>query len=116
MSKTKIVFSKELSIDPNEFVTLWNNTPECRDIAEARLSQLAKTQFADPSLLAGAIEFTAGAIAGGILHDSVKGGIKICIAKIKETVIAIKYKDIKQSDGGMITKVLTEKDNTPPSE
>ena len=38
MRKTKIVFSKELDIEPNEFVAIWNNTPESREVAEAELS------------------------------------------------------------------------------
>ncbi len=37
MNETKIIFSEKLDIDPAEFVTVWNDTPECRDIAEARL-------------------------------------------------------------------------------
>jgi len=117
MNEAKIIFSEKLDIDPAEFVAIWNDTPECREIAEARLNQAAKTQFADPSMLAGIIEFVAGidgefaagAIAGGVLHDSVKAGIKICLAKIKKTVTAFKYKKIKQPDGSQLTKVLPEK-------
>jgi hypothetical protein len=125
MNEAKIIFSEKLAIDPNEFVTVWNDTPECRDIAEARLNQAAKTQFADPSLLAGIIEFVtgtgvefaAGAIAGGVLHDGVKAAVEICMTKMKNKVIALKYKKIKQPDGSQLTKVLPEKkDNTPPSE
>ena len=117
MNETKIIFSEKLDIEPNEFVTVWNDTPECRDIAEARLNQAAKTQFADPSMLAGIVEFVAGAIAGGVLHDSVKAGVEICMTKIKNKVTALKYKKIKQPDGSQLTKVLSEKkDNTPPSE
>jgi len=108
----KVIFSKKLDIDPTEFVSVWNNTPECRDIAEAQLSQLAKTQFADPSLLINVVEFAAGAIAGGVLHDSVKAGVVICVTKIKNKVIAIKYKEIEQPDGSKLTKL--EKDDTPP--
>jgi hypothetical protein len=109
----KVIFSKKLDIDPTEFVSVWNSTPECRDIAEAQLSQLAKTQFADPSIL-GVVEFAAGAIAGGVLHDSVKAAVVICVTKIKNKVIAIKYKEIEQPDGSKLTKL--EKDDTPSSE
>ncbi len=127
MTEMKMVFSQKLEIDPAEFIAVWNDTPECRDIAEAQLTQPATTQFADPSILGaivefvastGSVEFTTGAIAGGILHDSLKAGVKICLAKMKTKITALKYKKIEQPDGSQLTKVLPEvrKDNTPSSE
>ena len=120
MRETKIIFSQKLGIEAAEFVAVWNNTHECRDIAEARLAQPAKTQFVEPSILgavvefvvgASAVEFAAGAIAGGVLHDSVKAGVKICVAKMKKTVVALKFKDIEQPDGSELTKASPEKDD-----
>ncbi|HAI68475.1 MAG TPA: hypothetical protein DCM38_03445 [Gammaproteobacteria bacterium] len=99
MTEMKMVFSQKLDIDPDEFVAVWNDTPECRDIAEAQLTHPATTQFADPSILGAVVEFVAstgsvqfatGAIAGGILHDTLKAGVKICLAKMKTKITALK--------------------------
>ena len=127
MTEMKMVFSQKLDIDPAEFIAVWNDTAECRDIAEAQLTQPATTQFADPSILGivvefvastGSVEFAAGAIAGGVLHDGLKAAIKICLTKMKAKITALKYKTIEQPDGSQLTKALPDakKENTPPSE
>ena len=114
MDEIKIVFSQKLNIEPAEFIAVWNDTPECHDIAKARIVELAKTQYADPVSIAIELVGVAGsAIAGGILYDSVK----ICVSKIKKKSVALKYKkDIRQKDGSVITKVLPEKNDTSSSE
>jgi hypothetical protein len=110
MDEIKIVFSQKLNIEPTEFVAVWNDTPECRDIAKAQLVQLAKTQYADPVSVA--IGF-GSAIASGILYD----GVKICVSKMKKKIIPLIYnKDIRQKDGSVVTKVLPEKNDTSLSE
>jgi hypothetical protein len=58
MNEIKVVFSPKLDIDPTEFIAVWNDTPECREIAEAQLSQQTRTQFADVSLLAIILSFS----------------------------------------------------------
>ena len=59
----------------------------------------ATTQFAVPSILGavvefvastGSLEFATGAIAAGILHDTLKAGVKICLAKMKTKITALK--------------------------
>jgi len=123
MNEIKIVFSQKLEIDPTEFVATWNNTPECRDIAEAQLTQPAKTQFADPSIMVEVVkfmvnidtaEFAAGAIAGGALHDGFKAGVGMCVAKVKNKITSLKYKKVEQPDGSQLTKISQDKDDTPP--
>jgi len=123
MNEMKVIFSQKLEIDPAEFVATWNSTPECRDIAEARLNHPATTQFAEPSILGsvvefvtstGIVEFASGAIAGGVLHDSVKASVKICVTKIHNKITALKFKEIEQPDGSRLTKALP--DDTSPSE
>jgi len=111
MDEIKIVFSQKLNIEPAEFVAIWNDTPECRDIAKAQLVQLAKTQYADPVSVA--IGFFTGAVVSGMLYD----GIKICVSKMKKKIIPLIYnKDIRQKDGSVVTKVLPEKNDTSLSE
>ena len=110
MDEIKIVFSQKLNIEPAEFIAVWNDTPECRDIAKARLVQLANRQYADPVSIA--IGF-GSAIASGMLYD----GIKICVSKIKDKAISLKYNnDIRQKDGSVITKVLPDKNDISASE
>lgn len=110
MNEIKVVFSQKLNIDPTEFAAVWNNTPECREIAEAQLIQQTKTQFADP--LSAAVGFVVGAIAGGVLYDAVKA----VVFKINKEIKKLELKAVKQDDGSTVTKVLPQKDDTPPSE
>ena len=110
MNEIKVVFSQKLDIEPAEFVAVWNDTPECREIVEAQLSQQTKTQFADP--LSAAVGFVGGAIAGGALYD----GVKVVVFKINKKIKNLKFKEIKQDDGSIVTKVLPDKDDSPPSE
>jgi hypothetical protein len=37
MNEMKMIFSQQLEIDPAEFIAVWNDTPECREIAEAQI-------------------------------------------------------------------------------
>jgi hypothetical protein len=111
MNEIKVVFSPKLDIDPAEFIAVWNDTPECREIAEAQLSQQTRTQFADVSLLAIILSF-----AGGIFTNIVSSRLDEFIKNKFTDKQAFKYKEIRQEDGSIIIKILPKKDDSPPSE
>lgn len=72
----KITLVPALGISPDDFVTTWNDTPECRDIAIARIAESrTKTRSFDPSLLTGALA-VLGSVAAGVgtnaLYDLIK--------------------------------------------
>jgi len=113
MNEIKVVFSQKLDIDPAEFIALWNDTPECREIAVAQLSQQARTQFAKTSLLTIILTFASG-IATNIISNRLDEFIKNKFANKQEQ--SFQYKEVRQEDGSIIIKILPKKDNTPPSE
>ncbi len=48
----KIAISSEMGISLDDFVSAWNETPECRDVAIARIAESrTKTRSFDPDLL-----------------------------------------------------------------
>jgi len=136
MNEIKVIFSRELEIDLAEFIEVWNNTPECREIAQAQLTQQARTQFAvvPPEV----VEFLFGAVVGGAFYEILRQGIDLCISKLKskqknalstrektetendkptkpdeqETRTPLKYKELKQEDGTTIIKVQPNRDDS----
>ena len=71
----QLAFSPDLGIHSAEFVEEWNNSPEYRTQAEARLDTTRATQF-DPSLVDGAIAvltMLGGGIATNAIYDLIKG-------------------------------------------
>lgn len=113
MNEIKVVFSPKLDIDPAEFIAVWNDTPEYREIAEAQLSQQTRTQFADVSLLAIILSF-AGGIFTNIVSSRLDEFLKNKFTDKQEQ--SFQYKEIRQEDGSIIIKILPKKDDTPPSE
>ena len=118
MNEIKVVFSPKLDINPAEFIALWNDTPECREIAEAQLSQQTRTQFADVPLkviviLTGIVNIGA-TITTNIVSNRLDEFIKNKFADKQEN--SCECKEVKQEDGSIIIKILPKKDDIPPSE
>lgn len=118
MNEIKVVFSPKLDIDPAEFIALWNDTPECREIAEAQLSQQTRTQFADVPLkviviLTGLANIGV-TITTNIVSNRLDEFLKNKFADKQEQ--SVECKPITQEDGNITIKVLPKKDDTPPSE
>ena len=69
-----IALSPELDLSPEKFAAAWNETPECRDLAQARLSQTQGAQFYGTLLtvtltVLGSLALGA---AGNALYDLIK--------------------------------------------
>jgi hypothetical protein len=70
----QIALSPELDVEPENLVDAWNETPECRAVAQARLSQPSSAQY-DPTVLSVVLTVfsgIAGGIASNILYDMIK--------------------------------------------
>lgn len=70
----QVALSPELGLSPQDFADAWNKTPECRAVAQAKLSQPARAQF-DPTVMAAVLTVVsgvAGGIASNILYDMIK--------------------------------------------
>lgn len=61
----RIAISPELETDPEEFVSAWNDAPECREIAAAKLEKAPAESFMDP----GTVLAFLGGIAATVATD-----------------------------------------------
>ena len=69
----QIALSPDLGLNPTDFVATWNETAECRSVAEASLSPSTSTHY-DPFLL-GAIAMLSSVglgVATNAIYDLIK--------------------------------------------
>ena len=71
----KVVFSPEMDVNPKDFAEIWNNTPECWEIAIAEASKVQGTQF-DMGITAVVLLGIGTSIAGTALYDLIKKAFK----------------------------------------
>ena len=74
-----IAFSPDLDVNSRDFIAGWNETPECRALAEARLVPQPPQGFPiDPQLLQQGLVLLSGAagVVGGLALDAVKDVVK----------------------------------------
>ncbi len=85
----RIAVSPELNISPVEFITVWNETLECREIGIARLdeAQGKGIDYPLPPELVQTLIFLGG-VAGGIALDVIKDVIQEQITKFFEKKLA----------------------------
>lgn len=104
----QLIFAPELGIDPAEFVAVWNNSPECRKMAEAKLDkmmpQILPTSQVNFSLkevtmaaivLAIAIHLVAGDIHESEFYNRMKG---LVADKVKELVLRQPSKPLEKAE------------------
>ncbi len=118
MTDYKIRLSPDLDINTADFVTAWNDTPNCREVAEAQLETSAAVDY-DP-LLAGAAVFLGGIAVGmatNALYDMVKqvvlsqAPIQKLLEKrgLQKRTEVIEIQTVQQPDGTpMLVVVLKE--------
>jgi hypothetical protein len=70
----KVVFSPEMDVNPKNFAEIWNNTPECREIAQAEASKVQGTQF-DMGVTAVILSIVTSAV-GTALYELIKKSFK----------------------------------------
>jgi hypothetical protein len=75
----QIILPPDLGLSPNDFVVTWNETPECRDVAQARLAESTSAQY-DPTLLTGAVA-VLGSVALGLATNALYDLIKQVLVK-----------------------------------
>jgi len=70
----QIALSPELGLSTADFVAAWNQAPEFRAVAEARVSESSGAQY-DPALLVGAVALLGGValnVASNAIYDLIK--------------------------------------------
>jgi hypothetical protein len=99
----KVVFSSEMDVNPKDFAEVWNNTPECGEIAKAEASKVQGTQF-DMGMTAVILLSIGTGVASNAIYDLIKNLIKKKLGQKgvrKETEIM----QIDQPDGTHIIAV-----------
>jgi len=84
MNQYLLTFAPTLALDPEDFVTTWNQLPACRQIGTATLEERQATQF-DP-LTSTAVAILTG-LASAALYDGIKYVIKKRIAPSEESLL-----------------------------
>jgi len=105
----KIALLPELGISLDDFVAAWNETPECRDVAIARIAESrTKTRSFDPTLLTGALA-VLGSLAAGVGTNALYDLIKKALTR-KGIKKQIEITQIDQPDGTriLIVKITAE--------
>ena len=102
-----VVFSPELDISPEDFAAAWNEIPECREAAEARLSETRRFD----------LDFTVGvmAVVLGMVGSASYELIKVLIARVLERkgVPKPNIEQQKKSDSGALVTVTTVEEKLP---
>ena len=75
----QIALAPELKLSSADFAGAWNNTPECRAVAEAQVEQATATQY-DPFVVAGVVALL-GSIATGLVTSAIYDLIKQALVK-----------------------------------
>ena len=99
----QIALSPDLDLSSDDFIAAWNDTPECRDVAEARLAEPTSVQC-DP-FAAAAVAVLSGVVIG-VAANALYDLIKKALTKkgvTKQTEIT----QLEQPDGSRLLIVKT---------
>lgn len=101
----RIVFSPDLHLSAADFAAAWNETIDCRAVAEAGVSTTSQGQF-DPTLFDGTMVLLGGLalnVVSNALYDLIKG-VLVKQGVRKRTEI----KQLDQPDGSRLLVVTIE--------
>ena len=109
-----IAFAPELGLSFQEFIAAWNDTPDCRAIAEAQLVvQPSKGFHLDPQLVHDGLVLLTGAVGGfalDVLKDVVKDKIVEYLKQKLAKKSSVKVEDIHQPNGDYLLIVMKEEE------
>jgi hypothetical protein len=108
MKPLQIALAPELGIRPEDFVAAWNETPACREAAEAQFIPAPQTQF-DPLLAAGVAALVS--IGTGLITNVLSELIKQALAR-RQVNQAIDVIEVQQADGSRLLVVKVVKNDT----
>jgi hypothetical protein len=93
MSDYQIKFSPQLEINPTDFVTAWNESPDCKAVAEAKVSHSA-----DSYDIGSALVLLSG-IAIGVATNTIYDLLKQMVINHKAVQKLLEGRDLsKQAD------------------
>ncbi len=109
-----LALAPDLDVNSQDFSVAWNDAPECRALAEARLVSQPPQGFPlDPQLVQQGLVLLTGVagVAGGLALDALKDVVKDKLAEYLKDKLArepaIKVESIRQP-GGAYLLIVTE--------
>lgn len=110
-----VAFAPDLQVKSQDFITVWNDTPRCCSLAEARLTSEPPRGFPlDPELVEQGMVLLTGAagVAAGIVIDAVKDVLKEKLTEVLKKKLpekpSVKVESIRQPDGSYLIVVTEE--------
>jgi len=109
-----VALPPDLDVNSQDFVAAWNDTAECRALAEARLVPQAPQGFPiDPQLVQQGLVLLTGAVgvAGGLAIDALKDAVKDKLTEYFKEKLSRKpalQVDAVRQPGGAYLLVVTE--------
>src|SRR5438309_5069447 len=101
----QLALSPDLGLSSADFVTAWNEAPNCRTLAEAHLSSSSHGTY-DPLLLAGIITLLSS-VATGVLTNVISELIKQKLEKTGEHK-QVQVQQLEQPDGSHLLVVTID--------
>lgn len=94
----KVALAPELGVSVEEFVAMWNEDVECRNLAQARTESARGTQFGAWGALVALLTNIAYGVAGNAVYDRIKG-----LFARKQTKVTVTT--VRLADGGEVLVV-----------
>jgi hypothetical protein len=101
----QIALSPDLNLTPTDFIAAWNEAPECRAVAEARLAKSVSAQYDPLSVGVAAL----GSVAAGVAANALYALIKRIVVK-KGVTKQTEFVAIDFPDGSrlIVVKIIEE--------
>ena len=105
-----VALSRGLGLSLQDFADAWNEAPECRSVAQARVSQVQNTQFG--MTLYEVILTVALGATGSAVYDLIKTGIEAALRRrgVQEPIKTINQ---ERSDGSHVLAVTAVEEQSP---
>lgn len=103
----QLALSPNLGLSPPDFAAAWNETPDCRAVAQARLDRHQPAQY-DPQAAIVILEMLAGmafSVAASALYDLVKEVLK---SRSKPQIVAVDPIELPDGSHLVIVKPVAD--------
>jgi hypothetical protein len=103
----QLALSPNLGLSPPDFAAAWNETPDCRAVAQARLDRHQPAQYGPQAAIV-ILEMLAGmafGVAGNALYDLVKEVLK---SRSDSQVVAVDQVELPDGSRLVIVKPIAD--------
>ncbi|MDM8568484.1 hypothetical protein QUF50_03010 [Thiotrichales bacterium HSG1] len=94
MTNYKIAFAPDLDIDTSDFVNAWNDTSNCREMAEAKLDEMTATDYDSSTVKVLAL---LGVFATGVATNAIYDLIKTTVVNLPGVQETLEIKNIPKN-------------------